>query len=269
MKMNRTNSVLSLCMLFVSCGLIAQPRIGIVMSRYNQELVTPLLEITLIRFAEMGVYLASQDIIVVPGATEIPLVAARMASSGQYDAVLGLGSIIHKDPRVSFFAGSQVNYACQKISLDYNIPVICGVLVTTSFEQAYAHYAEHALCCADTTLEMVQVMDFVNFQVDDEEDVNADADTDTDAVVDTDANAFDDADVYVDAQAEGAQDVFADTDAVVDTDADAFDDADVYIDAQAEGAQNMIADTYAVGDTSADAFDDVQENVFDDADESF
>ena len=84
-------------------------RIGVVCSRFNDFIVSKLLsgcEDALLRHGVQG-----EDIAVawVPGAFEIPLVAAKMAKSGKFDAVIALGSVIRGST-------SHYDYVCSEVS---------------------------------------------------------------------------------------------------------------------------------------------------------
>ena len=78
------------------------------------------------------------ELVWVPGAFEIPVVAATLASSGRVDAVLCLGAVIRGDtPHFDYVAG-QAASGVAKVGLDTGVPVIFGVLTTDTAEQAEA-----------------------------------------------------------------------------------------------------------------------------------
>ncbi|MFI5052731.1 MAG: 6,7-dimethyl-8-ribityllumazine synthase [Acidimicrobiia bacterium] len=111
-------------------------RIAIVAGRFNDHITKPLLEGALETLAWAG--LDSVPVHWVPGAFEIPLVAQRLAGSGEFDAVVCLGAVIRGDtPHFDFVAG-QCAAGIARVSLDTGVPVVFGVLTTDDLEQALA-----------------------------------------------------------------------------------------------------------------------------------
>jgi 6,7-dimethyl-8-ribityllumazine synthase len=113
-------------------------RIGVVVSRFNDVVTGLLLEGTLERLAELGVDQASIIVAHVPGAFELPLVAQRLASSGDHDAVICLGAVIRGETDHHVHVGGQAAAGCQRVQLDTGVPVVLGVLTTDTLEQAMA-----------------------------------------------------------------------------------------------------------------------------------
>ena len=72
----------------------------------------------------------------VPGAFEIPLAAKKLAKSGRYDAIICLGTIIRgATPHFNYIA-AEVTKGIAGLSLEREIPVSFGVLITETIEQA-------------------------------------------------------------------------------------------------------------------------------------
>ena len=74
----------------------------------------------------------------VPGAFELPLVAQRLAASGDHDAVICLGAVIRGETDHHIHVGGQAAAGCQRVQLDTGVPVVLGVLTTDTLEQALA-----------------------------------------------------------------------------------------------------------------------------------
>ncbi len=111
-------------------------RFGIVCARFNSIFVEQLLagaEDALLRHGA-----SAEDITVawVPGSYEIPVVCQKMAQSGKYDALIGLGVVIQGATQHALMINSEVSKGLAKISLDHNMPVIYGVVTTENIEQA-------------------------------------------------------------------------------------------------------------------------------------
>jgi 6,7-dimethyl-8-ribityllumazine synthase len=111
-------------------------RIAVVAGRFNDDITTPLLDGALATLGEAGL----DDVPVhwVPGAFEIPLVAQRLASSGEYDAVVCLGAVIRGDTPHFDYVARECAAGIMRVSLDTGVPVVFGVLTTDDLEQALA-----------------------------------------------------------------------------------------------------------------------------------
>ena len=111
-------------------------KIAIVVSRFNDFITTRLLEGAKDTLIRHEVEDTNIDVVYVPGAFEIPLVAKKLAQKGEYDAVITLGCVIRG-------ATSHYDYVCNEVAKGVSkandisdAPVIFGVLTTESIEQA-------------------------------------------------------------------------------------------------------------------------------------
>ena len=111
-------------------------KIGIVVARFNEFITGKLLSGAEDAFRRHGVAENNIEIAWVPGAYEIPLVAKKMAASGNYDAVITLGTVIRGATPHFDFVCNEVAKGVAAINLQEGIPVIFGVLTTDSIEQA-------------------------------------------------------------------------------------------------------------------------------------
>jgi len=111
-------------------------RFGIIVSRFNNLVTEKLLEGALDAFKRHGAEEDQIDIVRVPGAFEISLMAHQLAATGQYHALVCLGAIIRGDtPHFEYIAG-EVTRGIGKAILKYRIPIAFGVLTTNNMEQA-------------------------------------------------------------------------------------------------------------------------------------
>ncbi len=151
-------------------------RFGIVVSRFNGAVTGRLLEGALATLRRHGVNTEERVTVArCPGAFEAPLVARRMAMSGEYDAVICLGAVIRGEtPHFDFICAEAARGVAQS-ALETGLPVIFGILTTDSVEQAMeragetADVAEHTDPAASASnkgsesalaaLEMVTLMD--------------------------------------------------------------------------------------------------------------
>lgn len=111
-------------------------RIGLVAARFNDFVVTHLVDGARDTLVRHGADPTAIDLAWVPGAFEIPVVAGRMARSGRYDAIVCLGAVIRGDtPHFDFVAGQAARGIAQA-GADSDVPVIFGVLTCDTTEQA-------------------------------------------------------------------------------------------------------------------------------------
>jgi 6,7-dimethyl-8-ribityllumazine synthase len=76
------------------------------------------------------------DVIRVPGAWEIPVAAARIAAGGQHAAIIALGCVIRGDTRHYEHVADRCAEGLMRVSLDFGIPVMNGVLAVERIEDA-------------------------------------------------------------------------------------------------------------------------------------
>jgi 6,7-dimethyl-8-ribityllumazine synthase len=118
-------------------NLIAQGlKFGIIIGRFNEFIGGKLLSGAMDALKRHGVEEDSIEITWVPGAFEIPLVAKKMAKTGNYDGVICLGAVIRGSTPHFDYVSSEVTKGIASVSLDTEIPVIFGVLTTDTIEQA-------------------------------------------------------------------------------------------------------------------------------------
>jgi len=111
-------------------------KIGVVVGRFNEFISSKLLAGAIDGFIRHGGNEADIEVAWVPGAFEIPLVAKKMVESKKYDGVICLGAVIRGSTPHFDYVASEVSKGIAKVSLDFGIPVIFGVLTTDSIEQA-------------------------------------------------------------------------------------------------------------------------------------
>lgn len=111
-------------------------KVGLVVSRFNEFITNKLLDGALDALRRHGVDDESIDIAWTPGAFEIPLITKKMATSKKYDAIIALGAVIRGDTPHFDYVANEVSKGVAKISVDYDVPVIFGVLTTDTVEQA-------------------------------------------------------------------------------------------------------------------------------------
>jgi 6,7-dimethyl-8-ribityllumazine synthase len=137
-------------------------RIAVVASRFNQLVTDGLLEAAIGTLRAYGVGEASIAIAWVPGAFELPLAAQRLATGGEYDAVICLGAVIKGDTDHYQHVAEQCAAGIARVGLDTGVPVVFGVLTTQTLEQALLRATGAAnnkgVEAADTAVEMADLL---------------------------------------------------------------------------------------------------------------
>ena len=111
-------------------------RFAIVVSRWNDFLTSKLVEGALDALERLGADEASVEIFKVPGSYELPLTALKIAESGEFDAIIGIGTVIRGEtPHFEYVAGEAAKGLAQA-SVKTGVPVLFGVVTTDTLEQA-------------------------------------------------------------------------------------------------------------------------------------
>lgn len=111
-------------------------RFGIVIARFNEFITNRLLGGAMDALLRHGATEELIDTAWVPGAFEIPFAAAKMASSGRYDVVICLGSVIRGATPHFDYVAAEVSKGVAKVGLDTGVPTIFGVITADTIEQA-------------------------------------------------------------------------------------------------------------------------------------
>ena len=111
-------------------------RVGIVASRFNEFIVSKLLSGAVDGLKRHNVRDSDIEVAWVPGAFEVPLIAAKMAKSEKFDAVICLGAVIRGSTSHYDYVCSEVSKGIANVSVNSGIPVMFGVVTTDTIEQA-------------------------------------------------------------------------------------------------------------------------------------
>jgi 6,7-dimethyl-8-ribityllumazine synthase len=111
-------------------------RIGVVVSRFNELVTRQLLEGARDCLRRHGANDEALVVAWVPGAWEIPLMARRLARSGNFDAVICLGAVIRGATAHFDYVAGQAAAGVASASLDSDVPITFGILTTDTVEQA-------------------------------------------------------------------------------------------------------------------------------------
>ena len=137
-------------------------RFCIIVSRFNDFIVSKLLEGAIDELKRHGALSDNIDIVKVPGAFEIPLTAMQCAKTSKYGAVITLGAVIKGATAHFDYVSAEVSKGIAQVSLQTGVPVIFGVLTTDNIEQAIERAGTKAgnkgADAAKTAIEMVNLM---------------------------------------------------------------------------------------------------------------
>jgi 6,7-dimethyl-8-ribityllumazine synthase len=111
-------------------------KFAVIVSRFNEFITSRLLDGAVDAIARHDGNKEDIEIIRVPGAFEIPLVAKRLAASKKYDAVICLGCVIRGETPHFDYVASEVTKGIALLNLEFNTPISYGVITADTTDQA-------------------------------------------------------------------------------------------------------------------------------------
>ena len=111
-------------------------KFALVVSRFNDFITDKLLSGALDALIRSGAKDNDIQIVKVPGAFEIPLVAKKMATQKKVNAIICLGAVIRGATPHFDYVSAEVSKGIAQVSLDSGVPIIFGVVTTDTIEQA-------------------------------------------------------------------------------------------------------------------------------------
>ena len=121
----------------VEANLIAEgKKFALVVSRFNDFITERLVGGAVDALTRCGAKDDDIEVVKVPGAFEIPLIAKKMAQKKKYDAVICLGAVIRGATPHFDYVSAEVSKGIAVVSIESEIPVIFGVITTDTLEQA-------------------------------------------------------------------------------------------------------------------------------------
>lgn len=133
-------------------------KIGIVLSRFNENIGAGLLQACEQELLKLGV--AAEDITLasVPGALETPLILQHMALSENFDALIALGAIIRGETYHFEVVSNESARGISEVQRDTGVPVANAILTTENDEQAEARMAIKGAEAAQVAIEMANLV---------------------------------------------------------------------------------------------------------------
>jgi 6,7-dimethyl-8-ribityllumazine synthase len=111
-------------------------KFAIVVSRFNDFITDKLVGGAVDALIRSGAKDGDIDIVKVPGAFEIPLIARSLAAKNKHQAVICLGAVIRGSTPHFDYVSAEVSKGVASVGLETGVPVIFGVLTTDTLEQA-------------------------------------------------------------------------------------------------------------------------------------
>lgn len=137
-------------------------KIGIVAARFNEFIVSKLIEGARDALLRHDVKDENIDLAWVPGSFEIPVACKHLAESGKYDAIIALGAVIRGSTSHYDYVCAEVSKGVAQVSLNTGLPVMFGVLTTDTIQQAIERAGTKAgnkgYDCAMGAIEMVNLI---------------------------------------------------------------------------------------------------------------
>lgn len=137
-------------------------KFGIVVSRFNDFITSRLLDGAVDALLRHGARDEDIEVVKVPGAFEIPLVAKKLAEKGSCNAVICLGTVIRGATPHFDYVAAEVSKGVASASMETGVPIAFGVITSDTIEQAVERAGTKSgnkgVDAAVTAIEMAQVM---------------------------------------------------------------------------------------------------------------
>ena len=152
---------------FHEAKLIAEgKKFALVVSRFNDFITDKLLSGALDALIRSGTSDEDIEVVKVPGAFEIPLLAQKMAKTNRFDAVICLGAVIRGSTQHFDYVSAEVSKGVAAVSMESEIPVIFGVITVDTIEQAIERAGTKAgnkgWSAAIAAVEMANLFEIIN-----------------------------------------------------------------------------------------------------------
>lgn len=132
--------------------------VGIVMSRFNQDIGEGLLSACTSELKRLGVAENSITLASVPGALEIPLALQTMAGSGRFDALIALGAVVRGETYHFEVVANDSCRALMEVQLRSGVPIANGILTCEDDDQALVRMHQKGSDCAQVAVEMANLL---------------------------------------------------------------------------------------------------------------
>lgn len=111
-------------------------KFAIIAARFNEFITQKLLDGAVDGLLRHGALDSNIEVVWVPGAFEIPMVASKIAKSNKFDAVICVGTIIRGQTPHFDFVASEAAKGIANVAISTGVPVIFGLITADNLEQA-------------------------------------------------------------------------------------------------------------------------------------
>ena len=111
-------------------------RVAVVVARFNELVTRPLLNAAIGTLTRYGVVDDDFNVVWVPGAFELPVVAKSLAKTSRFDAIVCLGAVIRGETGHYDMVAGNAARGISQVGVDTGVPTIFGVLTTENMDQA-------------------------------------------------------------------------------------------------------------------------------------
>lgn len=144
---------------------VKKEKFCIIVARFNEFIGSKLLSGAVDELKRHGAKEENIDIVWVPGAFEIPVIAKKVAKSNKYNAIIALGAVIKGSTSHYDYVCAEVSKGIASVSLETGVPVIFGVLTCDNLEQAIERAGTKSgnkgADAAKSAIEMANVMELI------------------------------------------------------------------------------------------------------------
>ena len=145
--------------------------IGIVQSRFNEDICQKMLAACLSELEILGVSEEDISLVTVPGALEIPLALQKLAETGTFDALIAIGTVIRGETYHFDIVSNESAAGITRVSLDHDVPIVNSILTTYTNDQAEARMIEKGTEAARVAVEMANLTLALDDLIDSEDDI--------------------------------------------------------------------------------------------------
>ena len=133
--------------------------IGIVQARFNAPITNALAQACKQELIALGVQEKNIDLVLVPGALELPMALQAMAAKLKYDALVALGCIIRGETYHFELVANESGAGVSRVSLDAQVPIANAIITTENMEQAIARQTDKGRDAARVAVEMANLLE--------------------------------------------------------------------------------------------------------------
>ncbi len=133
--------------------------IGIVQARFNEPITNALTQACKAELIALGVLEKNIDLVLVPGALEVPVALMALAEKLKYDALVAIGCIIRGETYHFELVANESGAGVSRVALDYQLPIANAILTTENLDQAIARRIEKGRDAALVAVEMANLLE--------------------------------------------------------------------------------------------------------------